>query len=145
MQLQQCRKFSQHTSHRQKPSSRSRKSRILPSNCRRRNLHLRTSRILFGYLNYVETQNDEMTLCGYVMMFRDENICHPGHNSKQDLSRHFMNKMRDGENREGWVTLFGTDCFMGGNTEDVKNDPIVKDFGFKITHNDSKRIDYIRL
>ena len=88
---------------------------------------------------------DEMTLCGYVMMFRDENICHPGHNSKQDLSRHFMNKMRDGENREGWVTLFGTDCFMGGNTEDVKNDPIVKDFGFKITHNDSKRIDYIRL
>ena len=86
-----------------------------------------------------------MILCGYVMMFRDENICHPGHNSKQDLSRHFMNIMRDGENRDGWVTLFGYDRYVGGYTEDVKNDPIVKDFGFEITYIDRKRIDYKKL
>ena len=95
-------------------------------------------------INTLHLKN-EMILCGYVMMFRDENICHPGHNSKQDLSRHFMNIMRDGENRDGWVTLFGYDRYVGGYTEDVKNDPIVKDFGFEITYIDRKRIDYKKL
>lgn len=77
--------------------------------------------------------DNEKVLCGYLMMFRDENISHEGHQNKHDLTRHFINCMRGGYNRDGWVSLYGRSIWVSGTDEDVKKDPLIKAFGYKIT------------
>ena len=84
-------------------------------------------------LNTLKLKND-FILCGYLMMFRDENICHPGHQSKQDLSRHFKFSMIDGDNRDGWLRLYGRNTFVGETNDNLKKDPLLKSFGFRVTH-----------
>ena len=77
--------------------------------------------------------DNEKVLCGYLMMFRDENISHEGHQNKHDLTRHFINCMRGGYNRDGWVSLYGRSIWVSGTDEDVKKDSLIKAFGYKIT------------
>lgn len=78
---------------------------------------------------------DDMTLCGYMMKFRDENINHTGHENKKDIAQHFKSSMsgsKDGR-RKGWVSEYGTNTYQGSLREEVKNDPLLKDFGLKVT------------
>ena len=71
----------------------------------------------------------DITLCSYVLEFRDYIVCHTGHNSKQDLTFHFRSLMNgDKEGREdGWVHLSGKDRW----TYDCENKYLVKDPIFK--------------
>lgn len=88
---------------------------------------------------------DESILCGYLMMFRDDNICHEGHKNKHDLSRHFMNSMSDGDNRDGYVNLYGKDIWVGGSDEDVKKDPLLKAFGLQVINKQPGMIYFNKL
>lgn len=88
---------------------------------------------------------DEKILCGYLMKFRDENISHEGHKSKHDLTRHFIYCMRGGDNRDGWVSLYGKNTWVSGTDEDVKKDPLLKSFGLKIKKINDKSLNIVHL
>ncbi len=88
---------------------------------------------------------NEKTLCGYLMKFRDENISHEGHKSKHDLTRHFIYCMRGGDNRDGWVSLYGKNTWVSGTDEDVKKDPLLKSFGLKIKKINDKSLIIVNL
>ena len=88
---------------------------------------------------------DEKILCGYLMKFRDENISHEGHKSKHDLTRHFIYCMRGGDNRDGWVSLYGKNTWVSGTDEDVKKDPLLKSFGLKIKKINDKSLNIVYL
>lgn len=67
----------------------------------------------------------DITLCSYLLEFRDYIVSHPGHNSKQDLTFHFRSLMKgDKEGRDdGWVYLHGKDTW----TYECENKYLVKD------------------
>lgn len=73
-------------------------------------------------------------LCLYVLRFRDEIICHEGHKSKQDLSLHFINCMKDGDNRDGYRSLYGNDWAAPQTTYDeLKDDPLIELFNLRLS------------
>lgn len=85
--------------------------------------------------------DSDITLCSYVLQFRDYIICHSGHSSKQDLTFHFRSLMNgDKEGRDdGWVYLSGKDRW----TYDCRNkylvkDPIFKAFGLEVETKNGK-------
>lgn len=87
----------------------------------------------------------DITLCSYVLEFRDYIISHSGHESKQDLTFHFRSLMGgDKKGREaGWVDLYGKDkwTYNCANKYLVK-DPIFKAFGLQtVTKNGKEFIE----
>ena len=72
-------------------------------------------------------------LCTYLLLFRDEIVDHWGHESKQDLSRHFRNLMKDGDNRDGWNTLYHDSWAANQCTyNELKDEPLIKLMGLRL-------------
>lgn len=79
---------------------------------------------------------NNIILCSFVLMFKDQIIDHGGHDSKLDLSSHFKSIMSDGRdnNRDGWVSTYGGNNWLYDIGDyRLKKDPVFQAFNLTVS------------